>query len=298
MEGNVDEEFEFVGGAESTPAPPATTDTAVKPSAPAEAAKNEDAVAQDVEPVKKAADNASVAVAASQKASKGAKQSQPEPEALFAPLLCLRERLPYHGGSIVYYDHPICSAGVIVLLLAVYFTLTCKCKHSLLYLSASLGMWLLLAVIVSNVAYQLFQRYVRKNTLPDNIISSVIAPRLACVCSPASVCLSKETMQQHMTSIYDHVVTVGASIRRAFLCEDIVFSLKTAAILFGLRLLGALFSGATLILLGLILLFTVPAAYSRFHSQVDAKVGPLLTKTAEVLAKVTAKIPGMHAKAE
>eukprot|EP00053_Salpingoeca_punica_P020234 m.211138 g.211138 ORF g.211138 m.211138 type:complete len:343 (-) comp17868_c0_seq1:329-1357(-) len=268
------------------------------------------AAQETAEPVKKAAQEATqeakktVSQAAAKveqavtkttkQAAAKAKEAAATGEPLFPQLLCLRDSLPHHVGGLIYYDHPICSGAVLFTLLGAHWLLTCKCGFSLLWLVSTVLMWALLGLVVLTAGNHAFQRYVRKNQNPDNIVTSVIAPRLSACCCPAGVCLSKGTMQQHVGNVWEIVAKGGDCLKRAFLCEDLAHSLKTIAMLFALKIVGALFSGPSLILLVLLLAFSVPAVYSKFHTRIDAKLAPIVEKAhaslSQLISQLRAKI--------
>ncbi|XP_049868155.1 reticulon-3-B isoform X5 [Pectinophora gossypiella] len=88
-----------------------------------------------------------------------------------------------------------------------------------------------------------------------------------------------------------HLNAGVAELRRLFLVEDLVDSLKFGVLLWCLTYVGACFNGITLIILGWIALFTLPKAYEMNKAQVDANLELARAKINEITAKVRAAVP-------
>ncbi|KAM9726307.1 reticulon-1-A-like [Menidia menidia] len=91
--------------------------------------------------------------------------------------------------------------------------------------------------------------------------------------------------------------TVG-ELRRLFLVEDLVDSIKFAVFMWILTYVGALFNGLTLLILGLIGVFSCPIIYEKHQAQIDHYVSLVSNQVKDVVGKVQAKVPGMKPKAE
>ncbi|XP_028828282.1 reticulon-4a isoform X1 [Denticeps clupeoides] len=87
-------------------------------------------------------------------------------------------------------------------------------------------------------------------------------------------------------------------LRRLFLVEDLVDSLKFAVLMWILTYIGALFNGLTLLILGLIGVFSWPVIYEKHQAQIDHYYGLVSKQVKDVLGKIVATIPGMKPKAE
>uniref|UniRef100_A0A8C9Y9H3 Reticulon n=1 Tax=Sander lucioperca TaxID=283035 RepID=A0A8C9Y9H3_SANLU len=79
--------------------------------------------------------------------------------------------------------------------------------------------------------------------------------------------------------------TIG-ELRRLFLVEDLVDSIKFAVLMWILTYVGSLFNGLTLIILG------------EEHAQIDHYVALVNNQVKDVVGKIQAKVPGMKRKAE
>ncbi|XP_074845609.1 reticulon-4 isoform X3 [Carettochelys insculpta] len=112
------------------------------------------------------------------------------------------------------------------------------------------------------------------------------------------VAVSEELMQKYSNAALGHINATVKELRRLFLVDDLVDSLKFAVLMWVFTYVGALFNGLTLLILALISLFSVPVVYDRHQAQIDHYLG-LVSKTArDAMAKIQAKIPGLKRKTE
>ncbi|XP_032515294.1 reticulon-1 isoform X1 [Danaus plexippus] len=113
------------------------------------------------------------------------------------------------------------------------------------------------------------------------------------------VSVSVERAQSLAASATAQLNAALAELRRLFLVEDLVDSLKFGVLLWCLTYVGACFNGITLIILGWIALFTLPKAYEMNKAQVDANLELARAKINEISAKVRAAVPlGRKAESE
>ncbi|XP_030034681.1 reticulon-1-A isoform X6 [Manduca sexta] len=105
------------------------------------------------------------------------------------------------------------------------------------------------------------------------------------------VSVSAERAQSLAAAATAHLNAAVAELRRLFLVEDLVDSLKFGVLLWCLTYVGACFNGITLIILGWIALFTLPKAYEMNKAQVDANLELARAKINEISAKVRAAVP-------
>ncbi|XP_014259375.1 reticulon-1 isoform X1 [Cimex lectularius] len=82
-----------------------------------------------------------------------------------------------------------------------------------------------------------------------------------------------------------------ATLRSLFLVEDIVDSIKFAVVLWVLTYVGACFNGLTLIILGVVLLFTLPKVYENNKEQIDVYMKIAMDKLSVVTNKVKTIVP-------
>merc|ERR1712055_855401 len=80
-------------------------------------------------------------------------------------------------------------------------------------------------------------------------------------------------------------------LRRLFLVENMVDTIKFGLSLWLLTYLGSWFNALTLVILGWVAFFTLPKLYVNNQAQVDEVVGKVMAQVNEVKAKVVALIP-------
>uniref|UniRef100_A0ABI7VRL8 Reticulon n=1 Tax=Felis catus TaxID=9685 RepID=A0ABI7VRL8_FELCA len=89
----------------------------------------------------------------------------------------------------------------------------------------------------------------------------------------SEVAISEELVQKYSNSALGHVNCTIKELRRLFLVDDLVDSLKFAVLMWVFTYVGALFNGLTLLILALISLFSVPVIYERHQAQIDHYLG-------------------------
>ncbi|XP_059131167.1 reticulon-4 isoform X1 [Peromyscus eremicus] len=114
----------------------------------------------------------------------------------------------------------------------------------------------------------------------------------------SEVAVSEELVQKYSNSALGHVNSTIKELRRLFLVDDLVDSLKFAVLMWVFTYVGALFNGLTLLILALISLFSIPVIYERHQAQIDHYLGLANKSVKEAMAKIQAKIPGLKRKAE
>jgi len=80
-------------------------------------------------------------------------------------------------------------------------------------------------------------------------------------------------------------------LKRLFLVEDLVDSVKFGCLLWCLTYLGSWFNGLTLLILTLVSLFTFPKVYELNKTQIDQYVGLVRNQVNDVMTKVKAALP-------
>uniref|UniRef100_A0A8C9BJV8 Reticulon n=1 Tax=Phocoena sinus TaxID=42100 RepID=A0A8C9BJV8_PHOSS len=109
--------------------------------------------------------------------------------------------------------------------------------------------------------------------------------------------LTREQTERMSQQIASCVVSAAMQLRHFFLVEDFVDSLKLALLFYILTFVGAVFNGLTLLILGVIGLFTVPLLYRQHQAQIDQYVGLVTNQLSHIKAKIRAKFPGTGALA-
>lgn len=110
--------------------------------------------------------------------------------------------------------------------------------------------------------------------------------------------LSPEKIQNVAGTAVAHVNAYTAELRRLFLVEDIIDSLKFALILYLLTYIGAIFNGMTVVILAYVAMFTLPKVYETNKTSIDQHLDVVRSKIQEITEKVKAAIPIGGAKKE
>ncbi|XP_042295662.1 reticulon-3 isoform X4 [Sceloporus undulatus] len=110
------------------------------------------------------------------------------------------------------------------------------------------------------------------------------------------VALSSEAFHSYVSSAMVHVNRALKLIMRLFLVEDLVDSLKLAVVMWLMTYVGAIFNGITLLILGELLVFSVPVVYEKYKTQIDHYVGIARDQIKSIVTKVQAKLPGVVKK--
>ncbi|CRK87794.1 CLUMA_CG001559, isoform A [Clunio marinus] len=103
--------------------------------------------------------------------------------------------------------------------------------------------------------------------------------------------LSPEKVQQIAGVVVAHINAYIAELRRLFLVEDLIDSLKFALLLWLLTYIGAVFNGMTVIILSYIAMFTLPKVYEANKQNIDQYLDLVKSKIMEITDKVKAAIP-------
>ncbi|KAM6956427.1 reticulon-4b [Aplochiton taeniatus] len=112
------------------------------------------------------------------------------------------------------------------------------------------------------------------------------------------VALSEEAVHKYSDAALAKINQTIAALRRVFLVEDLVDSLKFAVLMWVLTYVGALFNGLTILILGLVGAFSCPIVYEKHQVQIDHYVGMVNSQIKDIVGKVQAKVPGLKRKAE
>lgn len=105
------------------------------------------------------------------------------------------------------------------------------------------------------------------------------------------ISLPEERLHQVADVIMKNSTSSIKELRRLFLIEDLVDSLKFGLLLWVLTYIGAWFNGMTLIILAVIGLFTLPKVYETYQVQIDQYIDLVRTQITNVVAQIKEKIP-------
>jgi len=112
------------------------------------------------------------------------------------------------------------------------------------------------------------------------------------------VTLSEDVVHNYSDMALDRLNKTVAGLRRLFLVEDLIDSLKFAVLMWILTYVGALFNGLTILILGLVGAFSAPIVYEKHQAQIDHYIALVNNQIKDVVAKIQAKVPGLKRKAE
>uniref|UniRef100_A0A4W6C4E8 Reticulon n=1 Tax=Lates calcarifer TaxID=8187 RepID=A0A4W6C4E8_LATCA len=112
------------------------------------------------------------------------------------------------------------------------------------------------------------------------------------------VALSEDMVHKYSDMVLAKLNKIIAELRRLFLVEDLVDSIKFAVLMWILTYVGALFNGLTLLILCLIGAFSCPIVYEKHQAQIDHYLALVNNQIKDVVGKIQAKVPGMKRKTE
>uniref|UniRef100_A0A1B6M6H3 Reticulon-like protein n=1 Tax=Graphocephala atropunctata TaxID=36148 RepID=A0A1B6M6H3_9HEMI len=103
--------------------------------------------------------------------------------------------------------------------------------------------------------------------------------------------LPQDKMREIVDTAVVHINAAIVELRRLFLVEDLVDSIKFGVCLWCLTYVGAIFNGMTLVILAFVALFTVPKIYENNKASIDTYIDMGRSKVAEITSKVKAAVP-------
>ncbi|XP_071392713.1 reticulon-1-A-like isoform X5 [Centroberyx affinis] len=99
------------------------------------------------------------------------------------------------------------------------------------------------------------------------------------------VALSEDTVHKYSDVFLAKVNKTIGELRRLFLVEDLVDSIKFAVLMWILTYVGALFNGLTLLILCLVGVFSCPIIYEKHQVQIDHYLGLVNNQIKDVVGK-------------
>ncbi|OCT64889.1 hypothetical protein XELAEV_18041126mg [Xenopus laevis] len=110
------------------------------------------------------------------------------------------------------------------------------------------------------------------------------------------ISLSQEQIQKYTGCFQLYTNSIAKELRRLFLVQDLVDSLKFAVLMWLLTYVGALFNGLTLLIMAVVSMFSLPVVYDKYQAQIDQYLGLVRTNMNIIVTKIQAKIPGTKQK--
>ncbi|XP_046337579.1 reticulon-1-A-like isoform X2 [Haliotis rufescens] len=108
--------------------------------------------------------------------------------------------------------------------------------------------------------------------------------------------LKQDKVQPVVETILKHINCTAKEVRRLFLIEDLVDSIKFGLLLWVLTYVGSWFNGMTLIILAVVAIFTLPKVYETYKVQIDNYVNMAQSQLNNIIAQVQAKVPFLKKK--
>lgn len=103
--------------------------------------------------------------------------------------------------------------------------------------------------------------------------------------------LSQERVQELTTVAVAHVNALLTELRRLFLVEDLVDSIKFGVELYCFTYIGAIMNGMTCVIIAFIALFTLPKVYENNKQLIDSYLDLVRSRVLEITEKVKAAVP-------
>uniref|UniRef100_A0A671N9K9 Reticulon n=1 Tax=Sinocyclocheilus anshuiensis TaxID=1608454 RepID=A0A671N9K9_9TELE len=97
--------------------------------------------------------------------------------------------------------------------------------------------------------------------------------------------LSRDQMQKYAENAQYYINSTLKELRRLFLVQDLVDSLKFAVLMWLLTYVGALFNGLTLLIMVVVSIFSMPVVYEKYQAQIDQYLDLIRTQVNSVVGK-------------
>ncbi|EDO30766.1 predicted protein, partial [Nematostella vectensis] len=95
--------------------------------------------------------------------------------------------------------------------------------------------------------------------------------------------IPKEKAVEMAESLAEHINCLTKSLRRLFLVEDIVDSIKFGVMLWVLSYVGAWFSMLTLIIFAVVMVFSLPKVYEEYQDKIDEHVKVIHSQVSTII---------------
>jgi len=187
--------------------------------------------------------------------------------------------------AIVYWEDPIMSGTVFGSVLVVLLSLA---SYSLITVASYTCIALLLGVLGVKL-YSYVMVMMKKAEPGSDPLAKV---------SAMPVTIPAETISNMSPCIASVVNKTTTELRRLFLVEDMVDTIKFGLSLWLLTYIGSWFNMLTLLILAWVAFFSLPKLYANNQTQVDEVLGQVMTQVEELKGKVLALIPNKSVKKE
>lgn len=184
--------------------------------------------------------------------------------------------------SILYWEDPVTTGGLFGSVLVVLLSLT---SYSLITVVSYSCLTALLAVL--GVKLYSYVMVMMKKAEPGSDPLAMIAAM--------PVTVPTETITNMSPCVAGSLNKFTTELRRLFLVEDMVDTIKFGLSLWLLTYIGSWFNMLTLLILAWITLFVSPKLYQQNKTQVDEILAQVMTQLEEIKGKVLALIPNKSA---
>ncbi|XP_063240402.1 reticulon-1-like isoform X2 [Bacillus rossius redtenbacheri] len=188
-----------------------------------------------------------------------------------------QQQLPNFVVELVYWRDPKKSGIVFGSVLGVLLSLT---YFSLISVVAYLS----LALLTGTICFRIYKNVLQavQKTSDGHPFKDFLG---------ADLSLPQDKVLEVTDVAVSHVNAALVELRRLFLVEDLVDSIKFAVLLWCLTYVGAWFNGMTLVIISFVALFTLPKVYEQNKIQIDQNLELVRAKIADLSAKVKAAVP-------
>jgi len=180
--------------------------------------------------------------------------------------------------NILYWEDPVQSGAVFG---SVLVTLVSLCYYSLITVVSYTCLTLLVFVLAVKL-YSYVMVMMKKAEPGSDPLAKVAA---------MPITVPTDTISKMSPCVASSLNTFTSELRRLFLVENMVDTIKFGLSLWLLTYLGSWFNFLTLVILAWLGLFTAPKLYINNQAQVDEVVGKVMAQVDEVKGKVLAMIP-------
>ena len=187
--------------------------------------------------------------------------------------------------AIVYWEDPIMSGAIFGSVLVVLLSLS---SYSLITVVSYTCLTLLMVVLGVKV-YSYVMVMMKKAEPGSDPLAKV---------SAMAVTIPDDTITNMSPCIAGFINKTTTELRRLFLVEDMVDTIKFGLSLWLLTYIGSWFNMLTLLILAWVTLFSAPKLYVLNQAQVDEVMGQVMSQIEEVKGKVLAMIPNKSVKKE
>jgi len=187
--------------------------------------------------------------------------------------------------NILYWEDPVSTGAVFGTVLV---TLVSLCYYSLITVASYTCLTLLMVVLAVKL-YSYVMVMLKKAEPGSDPLAKVAA---------MPVTVPADTISNMAPCLAKSVNNFTTELRRLFLVENMVDTIKFGLSLWLLTYLGSWFNFLTLLILAWLVLFTAPKLYINNQAQVDEVVGMVMAQVEDVKAKVVALIPNKAAVKE